>query len=160
MTTSAEFLGTLEATEPSTAVCDRCIKAGVVANEAEFREGQTELMKFLWLGKNAEVDETIPMFSPKIDAIWHENLMFTKEYANSCDEMFGCYMHHNPSSNSNGDVLEATRRLNVFKSAYTENFGDLPAIWGIEEIEHALGTAAAGCELDPVEQCETPSAGI
>jgi hypothetical protein len=37
-----------------------------------------------------------PMFSEEVDDIWHEMLMFTREYQNFCDAFTGSPIHHAP----------------------------------------------------------------
>ncbi|MBG9450761.1 hypothetical protein ABE67_15900 [Cytobacillus firmus] len=44
--------------------------------------------------------KTVPMFSSKADEIWHEMLMFTREYDQFSKKFFGEYLHHSPNLNS------------------------------------------------------------
>jgi hypothetical protein len=41
-----------------------------------------------------------PMFSEKVDDIWHEMLMFTREYAHFCETFAGSAIHHAPHGDS------------------------------------------------------------
>jgi uncharacterized membrane protein YgcG len=38
----------------------------------------------------------VPMFSEKVDDIWHEMLMFTKEYDQFSKKFYGQFLHHEP----------------------------------------------------------------
>jgi hypothetical protein len=38
----------------------------------------------------------VPMFSESVDDIWHEMLMFTREYTKFCDTVTGAMIHHTP----------------------------------------------------------------
>lgn len=39
---------------------------------------------------------SVPMFSPQVDVIWHEMLMFTREYEQFCKQFVGYTIHHEP----------------------------------------------------------------
>lgn len=38
--------------------------------------------------------------APDIDEAWHHHILFTREYTRDCQAIFGGYLHHSPSSNS------------------------------------------------------------
>ncbi|WP_370221848.1 hypothetical protein [Cytobacillus sp.] len=44
--------------------------------------------------------KTVPMFSSKADEIWHEMLMFTRDYDQFSKNFFGEYLHHSPNMDS------------------------------------------------------------
>ncbi|QVY59846.1 hypothetical protein [Cytobacillus gottheilii] len=44
--------------------------------------------------------KSVPMFSAKADEVWHEMLMFTREYQQFCNSFFGGYLHHAPNLNT------------------------------------------------------------
>lgn len=44
--------------------------------------------------------KTVPMFSEKVDEIWHEMLMFTKEYEKFSHKFYNGFLHHTPTSDS------------------------------------------------------------
>ncbi|MCS0789422.1 hypothetical protein NX021_14815 [Cytobacillus firmus] len=44
--------------------------------------------------------KTVPMFSSKADDIWHEMLMFTRDYEQFSKNFFGEYLHHSPNMGS------------------------------------------------------------
>lgn len=69
-----------------------------------------ETMKMLWLmvkhmlemevGCNKEIPEAFNVHKPMdpLDKMWHEFILFTKEYHQFCEAFFGCYLHHVPCS--------------------------------------------------------------
>ncbi|MDF2718412.1 MAG: hypothetical protein K0R28_5337 [Paenibacillus sp.] len=61
--------------------------------EAEYDYKLLELKRYLLM--NA-VLKGVPMFSPEVDDIWHEMLMFTREYERFCEEWNGRTVHHAP----------------------------------------------------------------
>lgn len=78
--------------------------------EAESKLLFRETLKMLWLmakhqletpGKRAsEIPEAFNVHKPMdpLDKMWHEFILFTREYHQFCDEFFGCYLHHVPCS--------------------------------------------------------------
>lgn len=40
--------------------------------------------------------KNVPMFSSRVDDIWHEMLLFTREYQQFCDKFIGFAVHHAP----------------------------------------------------------------
>ena len=59
---------------------------------------EIELKRFLII---AAEDYPVPtdMFSTEVDNLWHTFLLFTHEYQNFCQEMFGQFQHHCPTIN-------------------------------------------------------------
>lgn len=55
---------------------------------------EVELKRFLILA--ADDDESLDMMSIEVDNLWHTFLLFTKEYQQFCNDMFGKFIHHNP----------------------------------------------------------------
>lgn len=79
-------------------------------SEAESRMIFKETMKMLWLmvkhqletetGSLDQLPEAFNVHRPMdpLDKMWHEFILFTREYHQFCDEYFGCYLHHVPCS--------------------------------------------------------------
>ncbi|WP_017812406.1 glycine-rich domain-containing protein [Paenibacillus shenyangensis] len=60
----------------------------------------------------------MPMFSSRVDDIWHEMLMFTREYQQFCDRFYGYMLHHSPHG---GSLFQPDQRA-LFDWAYAELF--------------------------------------
>lgn len=60
----------------------------------------------------------MPMFSSKVDDIWHEMLMFTREYQHFCEQFFGYMLHHSPHGQS---VAQPDQRA-LFDWTYSQLF--------------------------------------
>jgi len=79
-----------------------------------------------------------------IDAMWHEFLMFSKEYYNFCLQYFGTVVHHHPT-----EVMMNESYRNTRDSAL-KNFGKLDRkFWPKSVTCVALcsgGECSAGCE--------------
>lgn len=69
-----------------------CKDYNVSLDDAKIHE--IELKRFLILAR--KYDDGIDMFSPEVDNLWHTFLLFTKEYQQFCDDMFGKFIHHDP----------------------------------------------------------------
>jgi hypothetical protein len=63
----------------------------------------------------------------EIDEIWHNHILHTKNYTRDCNQIFGCYIHHNPSSGSQrereflSDQYLKTMRL--YEEKFEESYG-------------------------------------
>lgn len=38
--------------------------------------------------------------APDMDEAWHNHILFTREYTQACEEIFGGYLHHAPAQSS------------------------------------------------------------
>lgn len=81
------------------------------------------------------------MISPEVDEVWHTFILFTRDYAAFCEEVFGSFLHHQPAIPSQPIGKKSRKRFLV---AYRQEFGDLPKIWGL---------TGSGCW----NTCSTPS---
>jgi hypothetical protein len=54
----------------------------------------------------------VSMPSQVVDSLWHEFILFTKDYQSFCDQAFGQFMHHSPAVtlNKNKSTNEGLRR--------------------------------------------------
>jgi hypothetical protein len=62
-------------------------------NERKFEVLYFELKRFFLL---KALVPNLSMYSPKVDDIWHEMLMFTREYQEFSHRFLGEMIHHNP----------------------------------------------------------------
>ncbi len=63
-------------------------------SEDEFEWRLFELKRYFVLNS---VLQSTPMFSSKVDEIWHEMLMFTKQYQSFSKDYLGRMLHHTPN---------------------------------------------------------------
>jgi len=83
--------------------------------EASLEEAQyvfNETLKWLYLchkAKNRKVPQSILMLDPyiKIDYMWHTFILFTKEYTAFCQQYFGHYLHHQPTTKAEKERFSA-----------------------------------------------------
>lgn len=93
--------------------------------EGKIDEAVLEFKKFLvLLGLGYR---KLGMTSPVVDEVWHTFILFTRDYANFCQDVFGFFVHHTPDTKLDPIDLDSGSR---FFEAYSEVFGDIPEIWG------------------------------
>ncbi|NEU31674.1 hypothetical protein GN156_12955 [bacterium LRH843] len=63
-------------------------------NENDFSWRLFELKRYFVLNSMLK---TVPMFSSEVDEVWHEMLMFTKEYESFSQKFFKGFLHHTPN---------------------------------------------------------------
>jgi hypothetical protein len=71
----------------------RIMQSNPNISSAEYEWKLLELKRYFAM--NAILRQ-VPMFSEPIDDIWHEMLMFTREYSQFCDRITGAMIHHTP----------------------------------------------------------------
>lgn len=113
---------------------------------AECPRALEEVVKFLILA----ADGTHPVTpSARVDAAWHEFILFTRTYISFCQNKLGSIVHHEPSLDheANSQRYRATIEL------YRQRFGEPPAeYWGGTGVKSPLGDSAfcGSCEADSV----------
>ncbi|HMK09486.1 MAG TPA: hypothetical protein VK449_10695 [Anaerolineales bacterium] len=84
------------------------------------------------------------MLSPEVDDVWHDFILFTREYAEFCQTAFGTFIHHVPRT-SRTPRTDAGRE--AFLTAYTEVFGvaAVEAYAVATGFERSMGDEPSGC---------------
>ena len=102
------------------------VKRKVVAekgwNQATADYAELRYRRFLCMHRLDRGRALVPL--PDVDAFWHQHILFTREYAQDCDALFGEFFHHSPAS---GDKDEAQRRRPVLAETaefYADIFGE------------------------------------
>lgn len=68
----------------------------------------------------------LAMIGPFIDEVWHQFILFTKQYREFCFKTVGFFVGHQPDIPSMPVPLVAGEN---FRSQYNRHFGPLPDIW-------------------------------
>ena len=115
---------------------EKLLKNSIVdtADEAEalFRE-----VKRYFVLTDLDQDRAWNMYSLRVDEVWHQFILFTRQYTEYCHQFFGRYIPHNPSNapkpEHSARHLESTT-FEQFHDRYEELFGEpLPTVWYDEE---------------------------
>ena len=72
-----------------------------------------------------------PMFSPYVDEVWHQTILFTRMYHELGESVAGKYFHHEPldGDDPTDEIVEDTAAFDEFRATYEGLFGPLPDIW-------------------------------
>src|SRR5262245_21222374 len=46
--------------------------------------------------KGSKRDRVCGLHSPRVDAVWHQHVLYTEEYSRFCQYVFGHFVHHTP----------------------------------------------------------------
>lgn len=92
------------------------------------------------------------IFSPsqEVDEVWHAHILHTLLYAKQCQEIFGRFIHHNPTdpadiaTDSNKDAINYSNTLCFYKTAFGR---DPPSeVWPTLTIKDEVG--CDGCSVE------------
>ena len=108
---------------------------------------EKEYRRFLCLIKLFPEEDTAPLVD--VDTFWHYHILDTMKYAADCEQVFGYFLHHDPSVGLDGteqaeqfrlDSGERMRQLHeaTFGEAYVSEQFDEPALFALT---HADATA-------------------
>lgn len=82
-----------------------------------------------YMTMNARTSDRLTMFSEPIDEVWHQHILFTRDYANFCEKAVGHFVHHDPMTPEQ-QRKGRKERAERFYEMYVESFHTLPsAIW-------------------------------
>jgi hypothetical protein len=94
-----------------------------------FPEAFTELKRYVGLAFLYR--KRLDMPSRPIDEVWHQFILFTKEYHDFSNQFYGGYFHHSPYLPSRkGDPAHLENLI----SLYTQTYGPMPRIWREQSI--------------------------
>lgn len=81
----------------------------------------------------------------RLDDLWHQHILFTKDYHAMCQKVCGTYLHHQPFV---GDAKADPRARSEMRAIYQREFGEPPAnAWGNCFVNPcSVGTCEGACE--------------
>ena len=94
----------------------------------EFEQVFIEFKKYVFLV--AVNKSNLAMMSKKVDQVWHQFILFTKEYQSFCNSILGFFLHHIPRTRFS--LIDSESESN-FIHLYRETFGPIPKIWNIQD---------------------------
>jgi hypothetical protein len=66
------------------------------------------------------------MFSRHVDHVWHTCLLFSRLYADYCEQAFGHFFHHDPATEPR---LDRERQFQEFEQLYESVYGAPNRLW-------------------------------
>ena len=122
----------------------KLLRIGTVETREEARALFQEVKKYLVLAARGDA-RPIPMFSVRVDEVWHQFVLFTAEYAEFCTRFAGRFLHHVPDESlpmvSGQPGVELS--FAEFRAAYEALFGELSTAWMDELAVRASSRLAA-----------------
>ncbi|MFT9850245.1 glycine-rich domain-containing protein [Aneurinibacillus sp. REN35] len=105
------------------------IKARIMAKHPAWTEKEYEWLLFEWKRYfiMASLFTSVPMYSDDVDEIWHEMLVFTREYEKLCFAVAGEMVHHEP----HGERKPDSGARAAFDVQYGLLYEIKPASWDI-----------------------------
>ncbi|MEK6902012.1 MAG: hypothetical protein AABX02_00295 [archaeon] len=98
---------------------------GTFSTKQESAQAMREFKRFIAL--HVMHEKAFGMINPKVDAIWHAFILYTREYSQFCEATMGSYLHHVPCGPTDGGDQDALERdCEAFRSAYRDAFGEIP----------------------------------
>lgn len=85
----------------------------------------------------------------QVDEMWHTFILFTKDYAQFCQDINGAFIHHSPevvSDDIEERIVSAQKmreRMRLLEADYLKYFGELPPspIWPKPPVDDSLQSA-------------------
>jgi hypothetical protein len=109
----------------------KLLRIGVVETREEARTLFQEVKKYLVLAARDDA-RAIPMFSVRVDEVWHQFVLFTAEYAEFCTRFAGRFLHHVPDESlrpATSGQPSAEISFAEFRADYEGLFGALSPAW-------------------------------
>lgn len=138
-------------------VRSRVIEAHPELTEQEYDWRWHELKRYFML---CAIMNRVPMFSSDMDELWHEMLMFTREYQQFSEAFFGRMLHHAPHSGGSQPMPEERA---WFDWLYVECFGwnrYSASLWGTFLIIHYRATSFRAITNSQLPCSQQVTAGI
>lgn len=114
---------------------ERLCQHGVATTEEEANALFVELKRYLLLA-HGQGERVVPMFSLRIDEVWHQFILFTADYSAFCERHFGHYLHHVPEQSTWLAQVPPNRAPGLpaltfeqFERVYAKSFGMLSELW-------------------------------
>jgi hypothetical protein len=110
---------------------EKLLKEHIVESTEEGEVLFTEVKKFLVL-VHSDKTKIWNVYSLRIDEVWHQFILFTKQYMEFCQQFFDYYIPHSPSNAPESQVVSLTKATSFedFQLHYNKLFNEpLPDVW-------------------------------
>jgi hypothetical protein len=110
---------------------EKLLNDAMIESMEEGEQLFTEVKRWMLMVHN-DRSKTWEMYSLRIDAVWHQFILFTDEYMKFCECYFGVYFSHSPGYAPDNKEMEqpSIGSFSEFKQRYETIFGiELPDVW-------------------------------
>ena len=114
-----------------------------------------EFRRFLGLAIVA-YDRTLSAYSAAVDEVWHTCLLFTRLYADLCEQTVGRFVIHEPLMEGTGDDARLLEGERMFEQAYSRVYGEMTTLQALIELtdERLAGVVGGGGKAGSVFCCK------
>jgi hypothetical protein len=134
-------------------VTERVAQKGTLAAE-RIPEAVIEFKKYVALLVLGH--KSLGMHSYEVDEIWHNFIMFTREYGEFCQRTAGQMIHHRPNTSRRPQLPPTS--VPTFEEVYRTFFGPPPSIWRSQrktEFPAAYDDQSSATSSFVREECDT-----
>lgn len=103
-----------------------------------------EMKKFMYLCATNDGAMAPP---EDIDEIWHNFILFTRDYADYCKRHVGIFLHHQPLTIDQRSRSDGSMVLNTLAAA-EHTFGTLSQHWSFSKIPGSCGPGVCGASTN------------
>jgi hypothetical protein len=117
---------------------EKLLKEVIVESRNEAEDLFLEVKRYLVLDR-LYPESKWQMYSRRIDEVWHQFVLFTREYSSFCERYFGAMLHHSPSNSPAEHAAhvsvekspeDSATQFKTFRATYEAVFGvPLPQAW-------------------------------
>jgi len=129
MTSDSRTIDALEYEAPF--LIEKLLKEHIADTPEEAEALFTEVKRYCVLTRS-DPTKIWKMYSLRVDAVWHQFILFTSEYMKFCERFFGTYIPHRPDNAPKPETMNSAEAMSfgAFQRRYTELFGvPLPDAW-------------------------------
>jgi hypothetical protein len=131
---------------------ERLLAKGGFDSREGVREAFKEWKKYVAL--NEIKGRRISMMSEKVDEVWHQFILFTRQYHSFCDNFLSGYFHHSPHTSETSREKKREGAIRFVKS-YQQVFGKVSGIWGSsQECEEGCWDNNCDTDCDAGSNCD------
>ncbi|HEY7065094.1 MAG TPA: hypothetical protein VII06_26700 [Chloroflexota bacterium] len=122
----------------------RLLNRGVLPAE-RIDDAIFEFRRFLGLAV-VGYDRRLAVVGVAVDEVWHTCLLFTRLYADLCDQTVGHFVHHEPLMGETEDYARLLEGERMFERAYSRVYGEMTALQALIELtdEQLAGVVGGG----------------
>ncbi len=121
---------------------EKLLQKDVFNTSEEYLQHLVEFKKYVFLA--TITPENMAMTSPKVDEVWHQFILFTREYHAFCSQFVGRYLHHTPKTSHT--PMNEEIPIDQFVKAYKTYFGEIPELWNISSAKTSCSSCcSSGC---------------
>ena len=131
----------------------RLLKRGALTAE-RVDDAIFEFRRFLGLAVVGD-NRSLAVFSAAVDEVWHTCLLFTRLYADLCEQTVGHFVNHEPLMGETGDEARLLEGERLFERAYSRLYGEMTTLQALIELtdEQLAGAVGGGGKSGSVTCC-------